>query len=610
MSLKTTVSILARTIASKVAPPPDLTASEWADLYRRLSSEASAEPGRWRTDRTPYMREILDAINDPTVERIVIMSSAQVGKTELLLNAIGYFVDYDPAPMLLLQPTLEMAQTFSKDRLAPMCRDTPALRHKIQDAKAKSSGNTMLHKTFAGGHITMAGANSPASLASRPVRIVLADEVDRYPVSAGSEGDPVNLAIKRTTTFWNKKIILVSTPTVKDVSRIEAAYDDSTMEQFCYQCPDCEEYQPLRWRNIDFETEGHSCESCGSINDQGTWIAQKHKWIARKSHHKTRGFHLNELVSPWRRWSQIIEDFREAKRSPDTLKTFVNTSLGETWEEEGSKLEGDSLYTRREHYKADMPEHTLVLTAAVDVQDDRLEFQVEGWGEGEENSKVDFDILRGDPARPELWKKLDEYLGRRYKHPSGVELPIACTAIDSGGHYTQQVYNFVRTREVKRVYAIKGSSTPGSAIVGRPSRSNKGKINLFSVGSDTAKELIFKRLQIQEVGAGYVHFPVLEKFDKEWFDQLTAEKCVTRYREGRAYRKWVKTRSRNEALDLSVYNLAALYILNPVFKSLARQFVKEEVQEEIETSAEKALTTKQPTKKTRRKRRGSFATTW
>ena len=612
MSLNTTVSRLAKAVANRVAPPPDLTASEWADLYRRLSSEASAEPGRWKTDRTPYMREILDAINDPRVETIVIMSSAQVGKTELLLNAIGYFVDYDPAPMLLLQPTLEMAQTFSKDRLAPMCRDTPTLRNKIQDAKAKSSGNTMLHKTFAGGHITMAGANSPASLASRPVRIVLADEVDRYPVSAGTEGDPVNLAIKRTTTFWNKKIILVSTPTIKGASRIEAAYENSTQEQFCYSCPGCETYQPMRWRNIDFDTEGHACEECGSISSQDEWMRSDKKWIAQGKHHKIRGFHLNELVSPWRRWAQIIEDFREAKKSPDTLKTFVNTSLGETWEEEGSSLDNELLYKRREHYVADVPSYAHVLTCSVDVQDDRLEYQVEGWGDGEENCKVDFGILRGDPSTMDLWKKLDEKLNQRYTHESGIELPIACTAIDSGGHYTQQVYKFVKPREVGRVYAIKGSSTAGAAIVGRPSRSNKGKINLFSIGTDTAKELIFKRLQINEPGAGYIHFPVSDKFDPEWFEQLTAEKCVTRYREGRAYRKWIKTRARNEALDLSVYNLAALYILNPNFNALKKRFELEEETKTEQTSAEKALIEPEKQRKRRRplRRGGGFATKW
>lgn len=606
MIQKITAEQIARKVFKKFAPPPDLTVSEWADLERRLSSEASAEPGRWRTDRTPYMREIMDALTDPGVERIVIMSSAQVGKTELLLNALGYFVDYDPSPMLLLQPTLEMAQTFSKDRLAPMCRDTPALKSKIQDAKSRSSGNTMLHKTFPGGHITMAGANSPASLASRPVRNVLADEVDRYPVSAGSEGDPVNLAIKRTTTFWNRKIVLVSTPTIKGASRIETAYEDSTMERFCYACPSCGEFQPLRWRNIDFDTVGHSCESCGVISSQDEWTTGQHKWIAGKEHHKTRGFHLNELVSPWRRWSEVIDDFREAKKSPDTLKTFVNTSLGETWEEEGSSLEHSALYNRREHYPATVPRNAVVLTCAVDVQDDRLEVQVEGWGHSEENYKVDFFIFRGDPSRQELWDRLDESLEKTYTHETGVELPIACTAIDSGGHYTQQVYKFVKSREVRRVYAIKGNSTAGSAIVGRPSRSNKGKINLFGIGTDTAKELIFKRLQINEPGAGYIHFPVDGPFDEEWFEQLTAEKCVTRYREGRPYRKWIKTRARNEALDLSVYNMAALYILNPNFTALAERLVPVEPEPEPKPVNPMA----RPAKRQQRPNKKGFVNSW
>ena len=274
------------------------------------------------------------------------------------------------------------------------------------------------------------------------------------------------------------------------------------MERFCYACPSCGEFQPLRWRNIDFDTVGHSCESCGVISSQDEWTTGQHKWIAGKEHHKTRGFHLNELVSPWRRWSEVIDDFREAKKSPDTLKTFVNTSLGETWEEEGSSLEHSALYNRREHYPATVPRNAVVLTCAVDVQDDRLEVQVEGWGHSEENYKVDFFIFRGDPSRQELWDRLDESLEKTYTHETGVELPIACTAIDSGGHYTQQVYKFVKSREVRRVYAIKGNSTAGSAIVGRPSRSNKGKINLFGIGTDTAKELIFKRLQINEPGAG------------------------------------------------------------------------------------------------------------
>lgn len=611
MTLNSTVSRLAQAVANRLRPPPDLTVSQWADAYRMLSSEASAEPGRWKTDRAHYQKGILDAINDPNVEGIVVMSSAQVGKTEILLNAIAYFIDYDPAPILLLQPTLEMAQTFSKDRLAPMCRDTPALRGKIQDAKSRSSGNTMLHKTFAGGHITMAGANSPASLASRPIRIMLADEVDRYPPSAGSEGDPVNLAKKRTTTFWNKKTILVSTPTVKGASRIETAYENSTQEQYHLPCPDCSFMQPLKWSNIVFEPVGHACENCGTVSTQDAWKKNRGEWVANATHHKIRGFHLNELISPWRRWEQIIDDFREAKKSPETLKTFINTSLGETWEEEGSKVDHNNLYARREHYPAKVPMNAVVLTCSVDVQDDRLEAQVEAWGADEENWKIDFRILRGDPSRPDLWKALDEFLNRRYDHETGASLHIACTAIDSGGHHAQEVYKFVRPREVKRVYAIKGSSKAGQPVVGRPSKSNLGKINLFPVGSDTAKETIYARLNINEVGAGYIHFPVSTDFDEEWFEQLTAETCVTRYKEGRAYRKWIKSRPRNEALDLSVYNLAAYHILRPNIEVLRDKLIPREEEAEQLSNAEKALIQKTEKPKRKRARRGGgFATSW
>lgn len=569
-------------IASLAAPPPDLLTSEWADAERRLSSEASAEPGRWRTSRAPYQKKILDAICDPSVESVVVQSSAQVGKTELLLNIIGYHVDYDPAPILLLQPTVDMAQAFSKDRLAPMVRDTPALKKKVSASKSRESGNTILHKTFPGGHITMAGANSPASLASRPIRILLADEVDRYPISAGSEGDPFNLAKKRSTTFWNKKIVAVSTPTVKGISRIESLYEDSTQEQYCLPCPACEENQPLKWSNIVFEPVGHACESCGVVSSQDEWMKRPGTWIAQQKHRNTRGFHLNELVSPWRRWSDIIEDFKQAKKNPETLKTFVNTSLGETWEEEGQEIDSSPLYARREHYPAQVPNEAVVLTAAVDVQDDRLEVGVEGWGLSEENWKIDFQIFRGDPARPEIWKRIDEFLQGRYKHESGVELGISCTAIDSGGHYAQEVYKFVKTREVRRVFAIKGKSQAGAPVVSRPNKSNLGKINLYTIGVDTAKETLFARLKAFEPGPGYIHFPVLPNFDEEYFEQLTGEKRVKKYVKGRPTYEWKKTRTRNEALDIAVYNLAALYILNPNYRALSKRLNVEEKPDEKE----------------------------
>ena len=534
------------------------------------------------------------------------MSSAQIGKTELLLNLIGYYVDFDPAPIMLVQPTVSMAEAFSKDRLAPMLRDTPSLRSKVADMKSKTSGNTVLHKSFAGGHITMAGANSPAGLASRPVRIVLVDEVDRFPPSAGAEGDPFNLVKKRTTTFWNKKIVAVSTPTVKGVSRIEALYEDSTQEQYCLPCPSCDTLQPLMWRNIEFDTVSHTCEHCGALGSQHEWMSREGTWIARNPSHKTRGFHLNELVSPWRRWEQIIEDFKEAKKSPETLKTFVNTSLGETWEEDGVTLDHSALHNRREHYQAQVPEKALVLTAAVDLQDDRMEIGVEAWSHGEQNWKIDFIVLRGDLAKPELWQRLDDVLSASYQHESGVQLPIACTTIDSGGHYTQECYRFVKTREARRIYAIKGKGGEGTPVVSRPSKSNIGKINLFSIGVDTAKETVFGRLRNTEPGPSYIHFPVAPMFDEEYFQQLTGEKYVTKYVKGRPKREWQKTRSRNEALDIAVYNLAALYILNPNFKKLEGRLMPAKEKEPEPEKVDTSITAR--SKRTRRKTKKNWAT--
>lgn len=599
-----------RRIVGMVAPPPELTTSEWADAERRLSSEASAEPGRWRTDRAPYQRGILDAINDHGTKGVVVMSSAQVGKTEFLLNMIGYHVDYDPAPILLLQPTVEMAQAFSKDRLAPMVRDTPALRQKVSDSKSRESGNTILHKTFPGGHITMAGANSPSSLASRPIRILLADEVDRYPVSAGSEGDPFNLAKKRTTTFWNSKVVAVSTPTVKGASRIEALYEDSTQEQYCLPCPSCGEYQPLRWRNIIFESVSHACEECGSEHKQDEWQKGRGEWIAQAEHSNMRGFHLNELVSPWRRWEDIIADFIQAKKSPETLKTFVNTSLGETWEEEGETVDGEGLLARREQYAAPVPEKTLVLTAGVDVQDDRLEVEVVGWGEAEESWNIDLRIIRGDPGRQQVWDDLDAVLNSTYDHESGHKLHIASTCIDSGGHFTQQVYDFCKTRQHRRVFAIKGVGGAGRPIVSAPSKKqsgrNKRKVDLFTVGVDDAKGLVYSRLRICDEGAGYCHFP-LER-DEEYFAQLTAEKIVTKFVRGFPRKEWVKTRARNEALDMRVYALAALRILNPVWQSLKTKLqpVEEPKPEQPETITQQRAKAKRGVNR----KKGGFVNSW
>lgn len=568
--------------------------SQWADQFRQLSSEASAEAGRWSTARAPYQREMMDAMCDPAVEAVVVMSSAQIGKTEIINNVIGYYIHLDPSPILLLQPTLEMAEAWSKDRFAPMLRDTKVLQGLVKDPRSRDSGNTLLHKRFTGGHITMAGANSPASLASRPIRLVLCDEVDRYPASAGTEGDPVSLAKKRTTTFWNRKLLLTSTPTIKGASRIEAAFEQSDQRRFYVPCPHCGESQTLKWLQVKWESgeDGHKpetacyiCEHNGCIiTDSNKHQMLKHgKWMAEAEFTGIAGFHINELYSPWVSFAQMVTEFLRAKKLPETLKTWVNTSLGETWEEAGEVIEADSLIKRKESWGTEAPEPVLLVTAGVDVQGDRLEIEVKGWGAGEESWSLDYRIFYGDPAQAMVWQELDRFLLKPIKSQLGIMLSIACTCIDSGGHHTQAVYQFCAEREVRGVFAIKGINQAAKPLVGRPSKNNRYKMRLYPIGTDTAKEVIFSRLKISELGAGYYHFP-LER-DKEYFLQLTAEKQITSFNKGVAKREWIKIRARNEVLDCNVYALAALKLLNPDFELLAAQMemlplAEQETQEE------------------------------
>ena len=531
----------------------------------------------------------MDALSDPSLETVVVMSSAQVGKTEILNNAIGYFISQDPSPMLVVQPTLDMAQTWSKDRLAPMLRDTPILGGLVKDPRSRDSGNTTLHKIFPGGHVTACGANSPSSLASRPVRNVFFDEVDRFPISAGSEGDPVSLGKKRASTFWNRKIFLVSTPTNKGASRIETAFEESDQRRYYVCCPDCGHSQVLRWANVKWEedkpeTAKYVCDDCGSLWDdaQRARIIKTGKWLADKPTKKIAGFHLSALYSPWTPLEDGVRDFLEAKKQPATLKVWVNTYLGESWEEQGEQIDEYDLANRAEDWDA-IPEDVLLLTAGVDVQDDRLEAEIVGWGRDEESWSIAYKTIHGDPSAPAVWRDLDEFLGQSFEHELGEDMIVRATCIDSGGHHTQAVYKYVAPREGKRIYAIKGVGGEGRPIIGKPSKNNIGKIKLFPVGVDTAKLLLFSRFRISEPGPGYCHFPVGR--EDEYFKQLTAEKIATRYHKGFAKREFVKTRTRNEALDVRVYAMSALSLLNVNLTSLAKTMeVKRKAQEEIKTT--------------------------
>ncbi|EGW39174.1 phage terminase large subunit family protein [Desulfosporosinus sp. OT] len=582
---------LFREFSRVVAPPPDLTVSEWADLYRKLSTESSAEPGQWRTERAPYQREIMNAISDPEIQIVVVMTSSQIGKTEFVLNVLGYHVHLDPAPIMVIQPTKELAQAFSKDRLAPMIRDTPVIQDKVADAKSRDSGNTMLHKTFPGGHITLVGANAPSGLASRPIRILLADEVDRYPASAGSEGDPLTLARKRTNTFWNRKIVYVSTPGIKGVSRIEAEYDNSTMEQWHLPCPSCGHHQPLAWGQIVFDSLSMVCNSCGCIHNEFEWKSGIGKWIARNPGAKSRGFHLNELASPWKRWEEIIDDFKKAEKEAkkgniELLKSWVNTSLGETWEEKGEGVESDELVKRRERYDCEVPSDALVLTCGVDVQDNRLEYEIVGWGLESESWGIQYGVIMGDPGQltkvtskdgveiQSVWELLDDVLTKSYTRKDGKVLQIMTTCVDTGGHHTKTAYKFCKPREIRRVWAIKGSSVSGAAFINRPKKRNNAGVWLFSIGVDAGKDTLTSNLKIQFEGPGYCHFPIdTEKgYDQAYFDGLTSEHRVTRWVKGQAKISWEKRTSgaRNEPFDLRNYATAAFEILNPPLEKIKK----------------------------------------
>ena len=576
-----TINLFKR-IAKILSPPPKLTVSQWADSYRRLSQEASAEPGRWNTERAPYQREILDAINDGRCEEIIIMSSAQVGKTEIILNIIGYCIAYDPSPILCLQPTLEMAQTFSKDRLAPMLRDTPVLRGKVKDVRSRDSGNTILHKVFPGGHITMAGANSAAGLASRPIKVVLMDEIDRYPASAGTEGNPIKLAEKRTTTFWNRKKVKVSTPTIKGRSQIENEFLSSSKEEWCVPCPCCGKYQPYEWGRIHFSDVTMECKFCMERFSEMEWKENSGKWIAAADNPKKRGFHLNELASPWKHWEEIIDEFRDANKAlkeqgdAEKMKVWINTTLGETWEEKGEAADEDVLLKRRERYTADLPDGVLLVTAGVDVQDDRFEVEITGWGKGYESWGILYSKISCNPEKEESWDKLEKFLDMELYFENKNSLLIACTCIDTGGHHTTEAYKFLKKmeRKQKRIFGIKGMGGEGIPLINKISTNNIEKVKILLLGVDSGKEILMTRLKTVDEGPGYCHFPINADrgYNETYIKGLSSEQRVIHFKDGRPVLKWVKKSGvRNEPLDLRNYSTAAAEFLCPDWDVLEKK---------------------------------------
>ena len=598
-----------------------------------LSPEGSAEVGKWRTSRVPYLRAIMDAFSHPEVERVSVQKPSQIGYTEALNNVVGFVIDQDPGPILMVQPTVEMGKDWSKRRLANMLRDTPCLQDKVKDPRSRDSGNTITDKQFPGGQIAVVGSNSAAGLAARPIRWLLFDEVDRFEASAGSEGDPIGIAEKRTVTFHNRKIALGSSPNLKGSSRIEKSFSESVRHYYLVPCPKCGELQRLIWKNAAgeyclvlgrnertgrVEWAKYQCQCCSVLIDEsekyrmaaeGEWWHETPEGDLKPGVQWARhvGFRVDIFYSPWKEWAVIGQEFIEAKESPELLHSFFNGTIGDSWEETLERLDPDSLKGRRETFVAEVPAGVAILTAGVDVQQDRLELEIDGWGKGQECWKTHYRIY-GDPLGDEVWERLNAYLTRPYQHELGPTVRIRACAVDTN-YLSTEVYKFCRGKLRQGVIPMRGLSQRGRPLIGKPPKKpNRHGVKLVPLGTDTAKDVLFARLRVKEPGPGYIHFasPTDTGGDDEYFAQFAAEVVVWRREQGRRVRKYLQRRPRNEAIDLGVLNLAALYWLGAnVYDRLDKWLDK------LKAEAAEQVDQKPPQKSVRQpKRRKNWVTDW
>lgn len=597
-----------RRACAYLKPPPELTPSQWAERHVRIPI-GNAVPGLIRFDNAPYQREPLDMLVDPDCERITLMWAAQVGKTQLALCGQGYHIAMRPASQMMMQPSETDLLVWLNTKFQPMVDANRELQARLAKPRGREGINNSTMKSYPGGFLMFSWAGSPRTMRGRSAPIIVVDEVDGYQATA--EGHPVSLIWQRAATFGDqKKLLEISTPTVRGASYIEDAFEAGDQRRFWVPCPDCGEHQVLRWSQVSWqgredeaaeqrpETARYCCAHCGSLWDDGQRKAaiRAGAWRAARPFRGHASYQLSEMYSTFRRLRDIVRSYLDKKAAGD-LQTFVNVSLAETWEETGEKADATGLMARREDWGAltgdalatdegdvsvsgvVVPPGVLVLTAGVDMQQDRLEVEVVGWGEGEESWSVAHQVLWGDPLQGDVWEDLEALLESRWRHASGAWLSITATCVDTGGTggSTQAAYDWLRGRTGRRIFGIKGVGGWGRPIVSAPSRKKSGrrgrKIDLFLVGTDEAKLVVMRRLALVEPGPGYCHFPVGR--DADWFRQLTAEKLVTRYVKGFSVREWHKTEPRNEALDCRVYALAALKIAAPSFRRAAARLQAE-----------------------------------
>jgi len=588
---------------------PELNVAEWAAQRRVLPQSSSSTPGLWRNERTPYLVDIMKELSPQSrTKEIIFCKGSQIGATESAINWLMYSIDLQPGPFLILQPTDTMATSFSKQRLTPSIQLCKEIRDKV--GEGKKAGSSLQEKIYPGGYVRISGANSPASLASMPMGNIICDEIDRYPISAGKEGDPLDLVGARIATYPRAKTFYLSTPTQIQTSPSWNLFLNSDQRYFYLPCPHCggDKSQPnsgyfvlkfehLHWEKGKPETVKCYCPHCGGEIEeyQKTEMLKKGKWVAENPGHHRVGFHLSSLYSPigWFSWVQVVRKFEAARSDIEKRKTFYNTILGLPWEDSGESIANEYLERRREQYICEVPPEVLLLTMAVDVQKYRLEYLVKGWGKYEESWGIEYGYLYGDTSEltspdrdfPTPWQQLDILRTKGYKKIDGTEIRVVCIMIDCG-YNSDTVYRYTKPRERMRVFAVRGSSVPTKPLMNKPSRNTINKAAIFYCGTNQAKELIYSRLKIETAGPGYYHFPMDEKtgFNAAFFAGLIAEKKVIVYKRGFKRLEWHKdNNARNEPLDLDVYNLVAIRFLE---KDLIRLTARAEAMEKV-ANAEK-----------------------